>query len=159
MSEGYSGTPLPKHGVLDTEKFNILRTLSFFKFFGDVELWEVLRFSEWVDVAKDEVIMTEGDPGDFFCILVSGEARVLRKRRLLLSLLKAGESIGEMAYLGEAGGIRSADVVAATDVRMIKISIKALEHASEICRLNFDRTYLRILVERLAAANSKLAGI
>jgi hypothetical protein len=49
--------------------------------------------------------------------------------------------------------------VAATDVRMIKISIKALEHASEICRLNFDRTYLRILVERLAAANSKLAGV
>lgn len=154
-----SGAPLPKHGVLDTEKFNILRTLSFFKSFGDVELWEVLRFSEWVDVPKDDVIMNEGDPGDFFCILVSGEARVLRKRRLLLSLLKAGESVGEMAYLGEAGGVRSADVVAATDVRMIKISIKALEHASEICRLNFDRTYLRILVERLAAANSKLAGV
>jgi len=84
---------------------------------------------------------------------------VLRKRRLLLSLLKAGESVGEMAYLSEAGGVRSADVVAATDVRLIKISVKALEHASEICRLNFDRTYLRILVDRLAAANSKLAGI
>ncbi|MGE4110800.1 MAG: serine/threonine protein kinase, partial [Burkholderiales bacterium] len=38
-----SGSPLPKHGVLDTEKFNIMRTLSFFKSFGDVELWEVLR--------------------------------------------------------------------------------------------------------------------
>ncbi|MDP3715993.1 MAG: serine/threonine-protein kinase, partial [Burkholderiales bacterium] len=154
-----SGAPLPKHGVLDTEKFNILRTLSFFKSFGDVELWEVLRFSEWVDFAKDEVIINEGEPGDFFGIIVSGEARVLRKRRLLLSLLKAGECVGEMAYLGESGSLRSADVVAATPVRMIKISVKALEHASELCRLNFDRTYLRILVGRLAAANSKLAGI
>ena len=154
-----SGAPLPRHGVLDTEKFNILRTLSFFKSFGDVELWEVLRFSEWVDYAKDEVIINEGDPGDFFGILVSGEARVLRKRRLLLSLLKAGECVGEMAYLGEADSLRSADVVAATDVRMIKISVKTLERASELCRLLFDRTYLRILVERLAAANSKLAGI
>lgn len=154
-----SGAPLPKHGVLDTEKFNILRTLSFFKSFGDVELWEVLRFSEWVDYAKDGVIINEGEPGDFFGIIVSGEARVLRKRRLLLSLLKAGECVGEMAYLGEPGSLRSADVVAATDVRMIKIGVKALERASELCRLNFDRTYLRILVGRLAAANSKLAGV
>jgi serine/threonine protein kinase len=154
-----SGAPLPKHGVLDTEKFNILRTLSFFRSFGDVELWEVLRFSEWVDYAKDQVIISEGEPGDFFGIIVSGEARVLRKRRLLLSLLKAGECVGEMAYLGEPGSLRSADVVAATDLRMIKINVKALERASELCRLNFDRTYLRILVGRLAAANSKLAGI
>jgi serine/threonine protein kinase len=154
-----SGVPLPKHGVLDTEKFNILRTLSFFRSFGDVELWEVLRFSEWVDYAKGDVIINEGEPGDFFGIIVSGEARVLRKRRLLLSLLKAGECVGEMAYLGEPGSLRSADVVAATEVRMIKISVKALERASELCRLNFDRTYLRILVGRLAAANSKLAGV
>lgn len=154
-----AGVPLPKHGVLDTEKFNTLRTLSFFKSFGDVELWEVLRFSEWVDIAKDEVIINEGDPGNFFGIIVSGEARVLRKRRLLLSLLKAGECVGEMAYLSGADTLRSADVVAATDLRMIKIEVKRLENASEICRLNFDRTYLRILVERLAAANSKLAGI
>ncbi len=154
-----AGAPLPKHGVLDTEKFNILRTLSFFKTFGDVELWEVLRFSEWVDYAKDDVIINEGEPGDFFGIIVSGEARVLRKRRLLLSLLKAGECVGEMAYLGEAGSLRSADVVAASELRMIKISVKALECASELCRLNFDRTYLRILVGRLAAANSKLAGV
>jgi hypothetical protein len=153
-----AGVPLPKHGMLDTEKFNTLRTLSFFKTFGDVELWEVLRFSEWMDVAKDGVIIKEGDPGDFFGIIVSGEARVLRKRRLL-SLLKAGECVGEMAYLGGADTLRSADVVAATDLRMIKIGVKKLEHASEICRLNFDRTYLRILVERLTAANSKLAGI
>ncbi len=153
-----SGAPLPKHGVLDTEKFNILRTLSFFKSFGDVELWEVLRFSEWVDIAKGEVLMKEGDPGDFFGILVSGEARVMRKLRLL-SLLTAGECVGEMAYLSEAGKLRSADVVAASDVRMIKIGVKTLERASELCRLHFDRTYLRILVERLAAANSKLSGI
>ncbi len=153
-----SGAPLPKHGVLDTEKFNILRSLSFFKSFGDVELWEVLRFSEWVDVAKGEVLMKEGDPGDFFGIIVSGEARVMRKLRLL-SLLTAGECVGEMAYLGEAGNLRSADVVAAADMRMIKISVKTLERASELCRLYLDRTYLRILVERLAAANSKLSGI
>lgn len=153
-----SGVPLPKHGVLDTEKFNTMRALSFFRSFGDVELWEVLRFSEWADVAPNEMFIKEGDPGDFFGVIVSGEARVMRKRRIL-SVLKAGECVGEMAYLGGANTTRSADVMAVTPLRMVRIGVRQLEVASEICRLHFDRTYLRILVERLAAANSKLAGI
>jgi len=153
-----SGLPLPKHGVLDTEKFNTLRTLSFFRSFGDVELWEVVRFSEWVDIAQNEIFIKEGESGKFFGIIVSGEARVIRKRRVL-SVLKAGESVGEMAYLGGGNSTRSADVIAVTPLRMVRIGVRQLEVASEICRLNFDRTYLRILVERLAAANSKLAGI
>ncbi len=41
----------------------------------------------------------------------------------------------------------------------IKIGVKALERASELCRLHSGRTFLRILVDRLAAANSKLSGI
>ncbi len=153
-----SGAPLAKRGVLETEKFNALRSLAFFRSFSDVELWEVLRFGEWNAIAKSEAIMKEGEPGDFFCVLVSGEARVTRKLRLL-STLKAGECFGEMAYLGASGKVRTADVIAATDARMLKIPVTALERVSELCRLNFDRAFLRVLVERLTAANSKLAGI
>lgn len=29
------------------------------------------------------LFLREGEPGDFFCILVSGDAKVLRKKRLL----------------------------------------------------------------------------
>ena len=152
------GAPLTKRGVLETEKFNALRALSFFRSFSDVELWEVLRFGEWRTAAKSEVIMKEGEPGDFFCILVSGEARITRKLRLL-NTLKAGECFGEMAYLGESGKVRTADVTAASDARMLRIPVSALERVSELCRLNFDRAFLRVLVERLTHANSKLAGI
>jgi eukaryotic-like serine/threonine-protein kinase len=152
-----SGAPLPKHGVMETEKFNTLRKLSFFAPFSDVELWEVLRVSEWLDATKGEVIMKEGEPGDFFCVLVSGELRVMRKHRML-NTLKAGECFGEMAYLSE-GKVRTADIIATDAVRMIKIPIAALSHASEICRLSFDRAFLRLLVDRLLVANSKLAGI
>ncbi len=153
-----TGVPLPKRGVLETEKFNALRSLSFFSSFSDVELWEVLRFGEWLTAPKGEAIIKEGEPGDFFAILASGEARVTRKLRLL-TLLKAGECFGEMAYLGAPGKLRTADVIAASDVRMIKIPVSALERVSELCRLNFDRAFLRVLVERLVLANSKLAGI
>ncbi|MGQ0525699.1 MAG: protein kinase domain-containing protein [Betaproteobacteria bacterium] len=153
-----SGAPLTKRGVLETEKFNALRGLSFFRSFSDVELWEVLRFGEWHQATKGEAIIKEGAPGDFFCVLVDGEARVTRKLRLLYTL-KAGECFGEMAYLGEGSRVRSADVIAVNDARMLKIPVSALDRVSELCRLNFDRAFLRVLVERLTLANSKLAGV
>lgn len=153
-----AGAPLTKRGVLETEKFNALRGLAFFRSFSDVELWEVLRFGEWHEVSKGEAIIREGAPGDFFCILVDGEARVTRKLRLLYTL-KAGECFGEMAYLGEGSKLRTADVIAASDARMLKLPVSALERVSELCRLNFDRAFLRVLVERLTLANSKLTGV
>jgi serine/threonine protein kinase len=152
------GTPLPKQGVMETERFNLLRSLAFFRGFSDVELWEVLRAGEWVTVPKGEVIMKEGTPGGFFCILATGEARVSRKLRLI-SMLKPGECFGEMAYLGSPGKLRTADVIAAGELRMVKIPVAALERMSELTRLNFDRAFLRVLVERLTLANSKLAGV
>jgi serine/threonine protein kinase len=151
-------TALPKQGVMETERFNLLRSLAFFRAFSDVELWEVLRVGEWVTAPKGEVIMKEGTLGEFFCILATGEARVSRKLRMI-STLKAGECFGEMAYLGAPGKLRTADVIAARELRMVRIPVAALERMSELTRLNFDRAFLRVLVERLTLANSKLAGV
>ncbi len=151
-------TALPKQGVFETERFNSLRKLSFFEGFADVDLWEVLRFSEWLAVAKDQVILKEGDPGDFFCILVSGEARVTRKRRLITTL-KSGECLGEMACLGSPDNLRTADVIAAQAVRMIKIPVSAYRKATDSCRVRFEHAFLRVLVERLMQANTRLSMV
>jgi hypothetical protein len=155
LAEGKA--PLPRHGVFETEKFNTLRRLAFFRDFGDVELWEVLRLSEWLTAARGEAVIREGEAGDFFCILVGGEARVTRRQRLL-SRLEPGDCFGEMAYLG-GGQPRTADVAALSEMRYVKIPVAALERATQVCRLNFDRAFLRVLVQRLTAANSKLAGV
>ena len=148
---------LPKHGVLETEKFNRLRHASFFASFADAELWDVLRFSQWVNASQDEVLMKEGDVGDFFYVLLDGEAKVSRRGRLL-SKLSSGECFGEMAYLG-GGKSRMADVVTTTNSSLVKIPVASLDNATEVCRLNFDRAFLRVLVERLNAANTRLAAI
>ena len=153
-----SGVPLPRHGVLDTEKFNTLRMLSFFRSFGDVELWEVLRLSEWVDAGPDEIFIREDECGDFFAIIVSGVARVTRGGRTL-RLLRSGDCVGEMAYPSGARSVRSPDVMALTPLRMVRFGVPQIERASELCRLHFERTCQRILVERLVSANSGLAGV
>ena len=149
---------LPTQGVFETERFNSLRKLSFFEGFADVDMWEVMRFSEWVDVPKDTVILREGDLGYYFCILVSGEARVTRQRRLI-DVLKPGECLGEMACLGSPGNLRTADVTASQEVRLLKISDDAYHKATDSCRIRFERAFLRVLVERLIEANAKLTMV
>ena len=147
---------LPKQGVFETERFNSLRKLSFFTGFADADLWEVLRLAEWVTVPKDTVLLREGEKGDYFCVLVSGEVRVTRKRRLI-DTLKPGDCLGEMACLGSPGNLRTADVTATQEVRMLKISVKSYQIATDSCRISFERVFLHVLVARLIQANAKLS--
>ncbi len=148
-------TMLPAHGVFETERFNNLRKLSFFKEFSDADVWEVMRFSDWVSLPKDTVLMREGESGDYFCIVVSGEARVTRKRRLL-SMIKAGDCLGEMASLGSPGNLRTADVTVSHAAQLLKIPVTAYQKSTDACRISFERAFLRVLVERLIQANAKL---
>jgi eukaryotic-like serine/threonine-protein kinase len=148
----------PAQGAVDIVRFNSLRKLLFFNGFSDSDLWEVMRFSDWVSLPKDTVIMREGEPGDYFCVLASGEARVTRKRRVL-SVIKAGECVGEMACLGSPGNLRTADVTASQTVQLLKVPAVAYRKTTDACRISFERVFLRVLVERLIQANAKLAMI
>jgi len=144
--------------VADTEKFNTMRALSFFADFTDAALWEVMRISTWVNLPEDTVIMKDGEPGDFFCILASGEVKVT-KRKKLLNVLTPGECFGEMAYLARTGNERTADVSAMSDSQVIRIRTADLEKASDVCRHRFDRAFMGILVERLDLANTRLTSV
>jgi hypothetical protein len=142
----------------DSEKFNALRAMAFFNEFSDAELWEVLRISTWENAPPGRLLMKDGDNGDFFCILVAGEVKVT-KRKKLLNILAPGECFGEMAYLSKEGNERSADVATMGDSRIITIRTEELEHASDACRHRFDRAFMSNLVERLTLANTRLTAI
>jgi serine/threonine protein kinase len=139
----------------DSQKFNTLRKLSFFRNFSDVELWEVVRISTWKQVKPGEPVIREGEPGDAFFVLANGEVKVTKSNKLL-NVLGAGDCFGEMAYLSETENVRGADVNAMTDAEVITIGTEALRRASDNCRHQFDRAFLRILIERLALANTRL---
>ncbi|MBL8376354.1 MAG: protein kinase [Burkholderiales bacterium] len=141
----------------DSEKFNTLRGLAFFKNFTDVEIWEVARFSKWEALAPGQVILREGEDGDYFCILASGQVKVTRRNKLL-NILDAGECFGEMAYLGEEKR-RGADVSTMSDTKVIKIPTASLQGASDATRHHFDSAFLSILVERLTMANVRLSSV
>jgi hypothetical protein len=60
----------------DADKFAALRNMPFFRRFAEPELWELVRVGLWERVAAGTELVREGEPGDFFCLLVEGEARV-----------------------------------------------------------------------------------
>ena len=144
--------------IQDTEKFNTLRGLVFFRNFSDVELWEVLRISIWRRVPESEYILRDGESGRSFFILAHGTVRVSKQGRLL-SLLRAGDCFGEMAHLLDRDFKRSSDVIAKDEVVLIEISPDALERASQGCRYQFSDAFLRMLVKRLSVANTRISHL
>ena len=141
----------------DSEKFETLRTLVFFTEFSDVELWEVVRFSRWSELAPRTVIMKEGEPGDFFAFLLAGELAVEKNKRTLVTL-HPGECFGEMAIIQRGQHSRSANIVALTTARVVTIPALALQHSSDACRMHFYQGFLNVIAQRLDNANQRIAS-
>jgi serine/threonine protein kinase len=147
----------PSHEFAESEKFDTLRALPFFNDFTDVEMWEVVRFSQWKSVKPGDVIMKDGEPGDFFCFLAEGELKVTKNGKIL-NLLTAGDCFGEMAVISKGAQVRGADVVALTASKVITVRGDTLRKASEACRMHFYQSFLEVLANRLALANQRLAN-
>jgi len=142
--------------IFDTEKFDTLRSLEFFKNFSDVELWDVLRISKWRKASESEQVLREGETGRPFYVLAEGTVRVVKQGKWLC-LLHRGDCFGEMAHLADQDSRRSADVIAKTDVLLIEINPDALTRATTGCRFQFVDAFLHILVKRLTAANTRIS--
>ena len=121
-------------------------------------MWEVLRFSRWSTVKPGEVILRDGETGNYFGLLAEGELKVMKNGRIL-NLLTPGESFGEMAVIGKGPHLRGASVIALTEATLACVDGRALEQASEACRMHFYQAFLEVLANRLTLANARLAAV
>ncbi|HVJ12004.1 MAG TPA: serine/threonine-protein kinase [Burkholderiales bacterium] len=148
--------PAPGTVVSDSEKFGKLRELPFFKEFGEVELWEVVRVASWQSIAEGTVVARENEQIDTFYVLVEGEAEVSLSGRPI-SVLKPGSCFGEILYFADTTERRTTTVTAKTRMTAMEIKSGALRIASPACQVGFNKAFMRVLVERLAQANRQLA--
>ena len=148
----------PGRALPDTEKFASVRGLSFFKNFSDADLWQALNVATWNRVEPQTQIVCEGDAGTSFYVLIAGEVKVTRGGKLL-NVLRAGECFGEMAWLSRKQSKRSASVVSISEASVIEIRPEALASAQESCRHQFTDSFLEILVDRLDAADTRIAQL
>lgn len=145
-------------GVLDSERFTLLRSLEFFSQFGDVELWEVVHRAAWRRYPEGHLIYRKGEEGNTFHIIAAGAVDVHRDGQRVAHL-GAGTSVGEMVYLAPNPELKrhSTDVVVVEPATMISFTPDAMARLSPGCRHLFDDAFIRVLVRRLHVAHEALA--
>ncbi len=145
----------PDEVRFDSSLFGIVRNLSFFTNFSDIEVWETVGISRWQQRKTDEYIVQEGEISSSFYIISSGDV-VVTKSGVELSRLSTGDCFGEIAYLDEARHIRLATVTASSAINLIEIHGESLLKASDRLQACFAKAFLNLMVARLAAANRRM---
>lgn len=139
----------------DGDAFARMRQLPFFSGFQDAVLWEALRLGTLVTQPAGTVLMREDEDGASFYLLLAGTVSVLR-RGVRLATLEPGVTLGEMAYLQPGSPKRTATALADGDVLLLEIRNEALHRASDDLQMCFDKAFIELLVQRLAATTRKL---
>jgi serine/threonine protein kinase len=157
LSKAFTALRLAGETISDSAKFNELRTLHFFEDFDDVTLWEALRISTWRTIPAKTEIIREGDSGESFYLLVEGEVDVSVQRKSI-NTVRRGGCFGELLYFSDKVAHRTTTITSNTDITVVEIKTIALKVASSACQVSFQKAFMRVLIDRLTQANSKLAS-
>ena len=148
--------PGPEVSASDSEKFGKLRDMPFFKDFGEVELWEVVRVGTWQTIEPGTVLMREGEQGDTFYLLLDGEVDVTLLGKPLASSSPAPAS-ARCSTSPTASSAAPAPSLRATRSSSCRSSSPRCASPATRCQNCFHKAFMRVLVERLAKANRQLA--
>ena len=124
---------------------------------GAAELQDLLERAQLCPMKKGDVLLHQGDGGDYLIILLDGTIRVSmvasNGREIILDYLEPGSVIGEIALLD--GGERTASVTALGEGKYLKLRAQTFrevleKHPSVAWRL------LGVMARRLRNANNTI---
>jgi serine/threonine protein kinase len=139
---------------LGFELFHGLRKMRFFDGFEDSEIEEVVEAGTQRQFVSGERIVVEGESGDAFYILLSGDADVCRAGSVV-AVVVPGTSFGEAGLF--TAGQRTATIAARGPVSVLEVRASLLDRVSVGCQLRFHRAFLRTMAERLCATMDFIA--
>ena len=148
---------LPTTSISDTEKYGAIKAVPFFREFAHLDVWEMVRIADFRRLGPRETVVREGEVCESFFLIAAGEARVTSAGRAL-SVLGDGDCFGEIPYF-EDRGKRTSSVMSITPLTIIEVNAAALRQSSDACQKQFNRAFVRILlerVERLSRVNAQL---
>lgn len=149
---------LQADSISDTEKFGAIKAIPFFREFAHLDVWEMVRIAAFRRLAPRETVVREGEACESFFLIAAGGARVTSAGRSR-SVLGDGDCFGEIPYF-EDRGKRTSSVVSITPLTIIEVNATALRQSSDACQKQFNRAFVRILLERvdrLSKVNAELA--
>lgn len=98
----------------------LLKTVPIFKKLNDSELDKLFEIAEPAGFEKEDVLITENEHSDTLYIIVEGYARVATVKdgeEEPVSLLRQGDSIGEVTFIDDA--MPSASVIAQEKLKVL----------------------------------------
>jgi CRP-like cAMP-binding protein len=103
---------------------SVPRDIAMFDRLDEEELRIVAKYMNYRDVEPGETVFKEGEKGAYMCFVAEGELEILKKNlegeTVVISTLKTGASIGEMAVIDNFP--RSATVRARTKGTLLTLS-------------------------------------
>jgi CRP-like cAMP-binding protein len=107
----------------DRDWADVLAGIPIFSSVGKRKLRKVAQEAQFAEFAPGDSVVLTGAPGDSFYVILGGEANVVGKPGA--RTLGTGDYFGELALLD--GGPRSATVVAASDLHVMRLSRQTFE--------------------------------
>lgn len=96
----------------------VLRAVPLFAGMTDRSLESIAELAREISYAPGDVIVREGEPGEFFVVIVAGSATVDQGGRPFKTL-GAGDFLGEIALID--GGLRTATVTATEPIAALVV--------------------------------------
>jgi CRP/FNR family cyclic AMP-dependent transcriptional regulator len=128
-----------------------LQQVSLFAACSRKDLQLVAKRAEDVKVAAGKTLISEGETGHEFFVILNGEARVSRRGRKIATL-GAGDAFGELALLEKAP--RNSTITAESDMELVVLGQR--EFAGLIDEVpGFARKLLAGMAKRLREADAR----
>jgi hypothetical protein len=138
---------LPAASISDTEKYGAIKAVPFFRDFAHLDVWEMVRIAAFRRVPAGEILVRQGQVCESFFLIADGQARVTAGGEVL-SVLGDGDCFGEIPYF-EDRGPRTSAVEAITPLTVIEVNAEALKRSSDACQKQFNRAFVRVLLDRI----------
>src|SRR5512142_140754 len=110
-------------------RLKIIGRLPFFRHLTSEAIAEINRLFEDREVAAEQAIYFEGDPGDYLYLVAMGKVKLTRHttsgREVLLDILHGGEYFGNLTAISGRGYTETA--IAQTDCCILQISAQNFE--------------------------------
>lgn len=108
------------------------------------------------EFSRGDALITQGEVAQALFYIQSGRFKVVVDGVRTVAYIEAGEIVGELAFF--AGGVRTADVIATRDAKVLRIArtdyLKIAEQYSEL-----PHSLLKMVSTRLAAATARTRSI
>jgi CRP-like cAMP-binding protein len=142
---------------MPSQVLDLLRSMALFTDLTDDELAKIARLLRENKVAENGQIFSQGDTGDGLYVVLHGRVKIASLDHAggerVLAFYGPGEFFGDMAVV--TGEPRSANAIAATDVRLLQLRKDDFD-VLVATNVGVMRGMMRVMVERQTAMNVRL---